>query len=47
MGTMFSFFNSNYSHKNKNKGQLLKCNKKTCENTKDKIETLYLNLLQK
>jgi hypothetical protein len=46
---MFSFFNSNYSHKNKNKGQLLKCNKKMCENlkTKDKIETLYLNLLQK
>jgi len=44
---MFSFLNSNYSHKNRNKGKLLKCNKKTCENMENKIEILYFKLLQK
>jgi hypothetical protein len=43
----FLFFISNYSHKNKNKGQILKCNKKKSENMEDQIEILDFSFLQK
>ncbi len=47
MHFMFPLLVFNDQHKNKNKGQQVKCNKMTCEKMEIKNDIIYFNLLHR